>query len=687
MISRQTIRNIGISAHIDSGKTTLSERILYYTGKIHKIEEVRGGGEGAKLDFMPLEKEKGITITSAATSCTWKGTQINLIDTPGHVDFTIEVERALRVLDGAIMVLCAVAGVQSQSITVDRQMKRYQVPRIAFINKMDRSGANPLRVVQSLRDQLSLNPVLLQYPIASENTFAGVIDLIEMTAHYFDGENGEILRVESIPEALKAEVERAREKMLDQLSLFSEPMMTRLLEGESVPNEMIWQTIREATLRLEMVPVLMGSAFKNKGVQNLLDAVILYLPAPNDRALIVASDLKTHEQVGIPPDPNASPVALAFKVTDEAFGQLTYVRVYAGTLQVGQRLWNTRTGERVSVSRLVRMHADERQELTTARAGDIVALVGVDCASGDTFCGEGQQLSLEGMFVPEPVISLAISPKRKEDAARLSKALNRFSREDPTFRISTNSETGELLISGMGELHLSIYVERMRREYGAEVDVGKPAVAYRETLSQVALFDCKFKKQSGGPGQYAHITGRIEPCEDAFVFENRVAGGAVPKEFIPACEKGFRDAIVTGFLIGYPVVGVRVILEGGSYHPVDSSEMAFRSVARQAFEQAFMKAKPLILEPVMLVEVETPSDFVGRIQGDLTSRRGILLRSETGAGYTVLRVEVPLSEMFGYSTTVRSLSRGMAGFSMELADYRPMPAGLQQKLIAETTKF
>ncbi|MEH2024462.1 elongation factor G [Nostoc sp.] len=665
MIPRTRIRNIGISAHIDSGKTTLSERILFYTGRIHAIEEVRGGGKGATMDFMPEEKLHGITITSAATTCQWHDTQINLIDTPGHVDFTIEVERALRVLDGAVMVLSAVAGVQSQSITVDRQMKRYRVPRLAFINKMDRTGADPLRVVQGIRDRLQLNAILLQYPIGSEDQFQGVIDLVEMTADYFEGENGENWVKKAISESLRDEAQQARDKLLDTLSLFSEPMTEMLLAGEEIPKELIWQTIRQATLSLEFTPVLLGSAFKNKGVQNLLDAVTLYLPSPIDREVV-----KTVESVSVYPNPDASLVALAFKLALESFGQLTYTRIYSGTLKPGDTVYNSRTEQRVQIGRLVRMHANKREEVQVAVAGDIVALLGVDCASGDTFCTGEPLVSLEKMFVPEPVITLAITPKKQEDSDRLSKALNRFQKEDPTFRLSIDPESGATLISGMGELHLEIYLERIQREYNADVYVGTPAVAYRETIGQQATFDYRFKKQSGGPGQYAHITGWIEPTDEPFIFENRVVGGAIPKEYIPACEKGFREAMQSGKLEGYPVTGVKVVLDGGSYHPIDSSELAFRSASHQAIEGAIAKAKPYILEPIMLVEVETPHEFMGRVQGDLSSRRGLLLGSQTMQGYTVIRAEVRLARMFGYSTELRSLTSGMATFSMEFACYR-----------------
>ncbi|MDY7012576.1 MAG: elongation factor G [Cyanobacteriota bacterium] len=675
MIPRERIRNIGISAHIDSGKTTLSERILFYTGKIHKIEEVRGGGDGPTMDYMDLEEEKGITIASAATTCLWREHQINLIDTPGHVDFTIEVERSLRVLDGAIMVLCGVAGVQSQSFTVDRQMKRYGVPRIAFINKLDRLGADPFRVVRALRDKLNLTPVLLQHPIGIEDRFEGVIDLVAMTACYFEGDKGENWVQKPIPEALQSEAKIARDKLLDRISLFSEEITGKMLAEEDVPQPLIEKTLRQATLNREIVPVLLGSAYKNKGVQNLLEAVTLYLPSPCDREAVNATDISTGEKIKVYPDSAAPFVGLAFKLTDDEFGQLTYVRIYSGRIQKGDRLVNARTQKPVRVSRPVRLHADERQEIDFAEAGDIVAFLGVDCASGDTLCAEGRVLSLEGMFVPDPVMTLAITPKSQEDAVRMAKALHRFVKEDPTLHLSSDPEANEMLLSGMGELHLDIYLERMKREYQAEVYAGKPAVAYRETIARQASFDFTLKKQTGGPGQYARVVGSIEPCEEPFIFENRVVGGAIPKQYIPACEKGFKDAIATGHLQGYPIINVKVILEGGSFHPIDSSENAFRFSARRGFEQAFEKAKPMMLEPMMRVEVETPTEFLGRIQGNLLSRRGELLGSEMVSDYTAIRAEVPLTEMFGYANDARSLSRGMATFSMEFSRYRPMPQG------------
>ncbi|RAM48540.1 MAG: elongation factor G [Hapalosiphonaceae cyanobacterium JJU2] len=673
MIPCSHIRNIGISAHIDAGKTTISERILYYTGKIHKIEEVGGDGDGATMDYMELEREKGITITSAAITCFWNDTQINLIDTPGHVDFTIEVERSLRVLDGAIMVLCGVAGVQSQSITVDRQMKRYRVPRIAFINKLDRIGANPWRVVDALRDKLGLNPVVVQLPIGLEDKFEGVIDLIEMNANYFTGENGENWQKKSIPEDLQPQAQIARDKLLDQISIHSEPMMTKLLGGEEVPKQMIWDAIRQGTLNLEFTPVLMGSAFKNKGVQNLLDAIALYLPSPLERGAIAATDISTDKQVQVDPEPQASVVALAFKLIEDEFGQLTYTRLYSGTLKQGDRLYNSRTKKQVRINRLVRIEVNKRQELTSAEAGEIIGLMGVECASGDTLCSPGTNLSLEGIFIPQPVMAIAITPKNKEDIDHIAKALHRFVSEDPTLHVSTDPESHQTLMSGMGELHLQIYLERMKREYHAEVYVSAPAVAYRETINQSATFDYTLKKQTGGAGQYAHVRGRLEPCAEPFIFENRVVGGAIPTQYISACEQGCIDALKTGWLKGYPITGVKVILEGGSHHPIDSSEMAFRFATRLGFEEAFAKANPTILEPMMLLEVETPSQFVGRIQSKLLSRRALLLGSQTRDNDVVIQAEVPLAEMFGYSTELRSLSQGMATFSMEFAEYRQVP--------------
>ncbi len=680
MISRQQVRNIGISAHIDAGKTTISERILFYTGKIHQMHEIKGDEDSATMDYMELEKEKGITITSAATTCFWHDTQINLIDTPGHVDFSIEVERSLRVLDGAIMVLCGVAGVQSQSFTVDRQMKRYRLPRIALINKLDRLGANPFRVVTTLKEKLGLNPVLLQYPIGAEERFEGVIDLVEMKANYYEGENGEQLVIKPIPEHLQLEAQTAREELLDRVSILSEEMMEKILAESEIPAQLIWDTIRRGTLSLEFTPVLLGSALKNKGIQNLLDAVSLYLPSPVERELVTATNVSTKEQVKVEPKSDSPVVALAFKLIDDEFGQLTYTRIYSGILNKGERLINTRTQKKIRVRRLVRIEVDKRQELESATVGEIVGLMGIDCASGDTLCSLGTNLALEGIFTPEPVMTLAISPKNQEDSARIAKALNHFVREDPTLHISTDPESNKTLISGMGELHLDIYLERMKREYYAETYIGAPAVAYRETITQAATFDYTVQQQIGKTEQYARVRGRIEPYTESFLFEDRVGKKEIPTQFISACEQGIRDAVNTGWLKGYPIIGVKVILEGGAFDSTHSSEMAFRIAARNGFERGFAAAKPTILEPMMLLEVETPSEFLGKIQGQLISRRALLLGSSTRDNFEILRAEVPLAEMFGYSTELRSLSQGMATFSMELAEYRPLPENLLDSL-------
>ncbi len=680
MICCQKLRNIGISAHIDAGKTTISERILFYTGKIHQMHEVKGDEDGATMDYMELEKEKGITITSAATTCFWHDTQINLIDTPGHVDFSIEVERSLRVLDGAIMVLCGVAGVQSQSFTVDRQMKRYRIPRIAFVNKLDRLGANPLRVVSALKEKLGLNPLLLQYPIGAEDRFEGVIDLIEMKANYYEGEHGERLVSKPIPEHLQLEAQTAREELLERVSILSEEMMEQILAESEIPPQLIWDTIRQGTLSLEFTPVLLGSALKNKGIQNLLDAVSLYLPSPVERELVTATNISTKEEVKVNPQPDSPVVALAFKLIDDEFGQLTYTRIYSGTLNQGDRLINTRTQQKLRVRRLVRIEVDKRQELESATVGEIVGLMGIECASGDTLCSLGTNLALEGILTPDPVMTLAITPQNQEDSDRITKALNHFVKEDPTLHITTDPESNKTLISGMGELHLDIYLERMKREYHAEAYIGAPAVAYRETITQAATFDYTVQQQIGKTEQYAQVRGRIELYSERFLFEDRVKKKEIPTQFISACEQGFRDAVNTGWLKGYPIKGVKVILEGGAFDSTHSSEIAFRIAARNGFEQGFAAAKPTILEPMMFLEVETPSEFLGKIQGKLISRRALLLGSSTRDNFEILRAEVPLAEMFGYSTELRSLSQGMATFSMEFAEYRPLPQNLVDSL-------
>lgn len=679
------VRNIGISAHIDSGKTTLTERILYYAGRIHKIEEVRGGGDGATMDHMELEKERGITITSAATQVQWEDRIVNIIDTPGHVDFTVEVERSLRVLDGAILVLCGTSGVQSQSITVDRQMKRYKVPCMAFINKLDRAGANPFKVVNQLREKLSHNAVMMQIPVGLENDHEGVVDLITMKAYYFDGEKGDDIREEEIPSELLEQAKEYRGIMFDKVSMFSDEMMELMLEEKEVSEELLRKTIREATLKRELTPVFMGSAYKNKGVQLLLNAVNMYLPSPLD-CQYFATDNSNNEQVEVFPDFNKPTIVMAFKITEEKFGQLTYTRVYQGQLKKGDSYLNPRTGKSTRVGRIVRMHSNDREDVDVAGAGDIVAMVGVDCASGDTFCSNELNFTMESIFVPEAVIELAIKPAKQDDQVKMSKALNRFMKEDPTFRVFVDEESNETRIAGMGELHLEIYVERIAREYKAEVIVGQPKVNYREAPTMSADYNHKHKKQTGGAGQYAHMVGHLRPQEEdefevPFVFENKTVGGSVPKEYIPGVVKGLNEAIVKGPLAGCQVINTYVDLVDGGYHPVDSSEMAFKICARAAFKEAFLASKPVLLEPIMKVEVETPTEFQGTVQGDLSSRRGVLLGADMRDDYSVIISEVPLSEMFGYSTDLRSKTQGKAGFTMEFACYRGVPSSIQEQIV------
>jgi elongation factor G len=686
MESLRNVRNIGISAHIDSGKTTLSERILYYSGKIHKINEVKGDGDGAVMDHMELEKERGITITSAATTVEWKGNKVNLIDTPGHVDFTVEVERSLRVLDGAVLVLCAVAGVQSQSITVDRQMKRYNVPRLAFINKMDRTGANPKNVVKALCDKLGLNAVPMQLPIGAESNFKGIIDLINMQAVYFDGEKGDTVRCEAIPADMQEESERARQGMLEAISLFSDEIMELLLEEKEVPLDLIHKTIREGVITNQICPVYVGSAYKNKGVQTLLDAVSAYLPSPLDRNVKARDNDNNAEEVAIVPDPERELVAMAFKLVEEPFGQLTYTRIYQGTLRKGEFYYNTRLRKKQRVSRILRVHSDKKEDIDSAGAGDIVAVMGVECATGDTYCAEGYNYSLESIFAPAPVIDLSIAANKQQDADKLSKALSRFMREDPTFRVHQDPETAETIISGMGELHLEIYVERIKREYKVECQVGMPKVAYRETPTRQTDYNYKHKKQTGGSGQYGHVVGTMVPLDvegegESFIFENKVVGGRIPNEYIPSVEKGFRRALDKGPLAGFPVIGVKMVLADGSYHDVDSSDMAFQITGFDAFRETFRKADPVLLEPIMKVEVEAPTEFQGPVTGNVSSRRGVILGTENRESFVMIEAEVPLSEMFGYSNDLRSMTQGKGGFSMEFLKYQKVPTKMQEDII------
>ena len=684
----QKIRNIGISAHIDSGKTTLSERILFYTKRIHAIHDVKGkDGVGATMDSMALEKERGITIASAATYCEWKGYEINVIDTPGHVDFTIEVERSMRVLDGAILVLCSVGGVQSQSITVDQQMKRYKVPSIAFINKCDRTGANPFRVIEQLRAKLGHNAVAMQIPIGLETNLQGVVDLVAMKAVYFDGDSGENVRTEEIPAELLADAQAKREKLIDAASLFSDELTEAILEEKEIDPEMLYAAIRKGTLKREITPVFMGSAYKNKGVQPLLDGVTILLPAPSDVENI-ALDMDHNEQpVVLSIDPSKPIVSLAFKLEDGQYGQLTYIRVYEGTIAKGSTIVNVRNGRKVKVGRVVRMHADQMEDVEELKAGYIGALFGIECASGDTFVSPGVNMTMTSMYVPAPVISLAIVPKDNKAQMAMAKALNRFTKEDPTFKTHVDPETNETIIEGMGELHLDIYVERMKREYSAEVTTGNPRVAYRETITQRADFNYTHRKQTGGAGQYGRIAGYIEPVTDAeFVFENQIFGGAIPTQYIPACEKGFKESMAKGPKLEFPITGVKVVIDDGAAHAVDSSDMAFQAAARGAFREAYLRAKPVVHEPIMKVVVETPTEFQGSVMGLINQRRGIIIGTQDEGLQCVVEAQVPLAEMFGYSTVLRSATQGKAQFTMEFAMYRQVPQSVAEKIALEASQ-
>ncbi|MRG92950.1 elongation factor G [Polyangium spumosum] len=675
------LRNIGISAHIDSGKTTLTERILFYTKRIHAIHDVKGkDGVGAKMDSMDLERERGITIQSAATFCNWGNTQINIIDTPGHVDFTIEVERSLRVLDGAILVLCSVAGVQSQSLTVDRQMRRYGVPRIAFVNKCDRAGANPLRARDQLREKLNLNPVLLQLPIGLEDKFEGVVDLTKMKAFRFEGANGEKILESDVPADMQAEAQKCREEMLDALSMFSDELTEAMLE-EKVTEDLINKAIRSATVNLQIVPVMMGSAYKNKAVQLLLDGVTKFLPCPTDVTNHAVDLEKDEAKIALESDPDKPLVMLAFKLEDGRYGQLSYLRVYQGTVLKGKEITNTRTGKRHKVGRLVRMHSDEMEDIDSAGAGDIVAMFGVDCNSGDTFTDGTLSVAMTSMHVPEPVIALTVTPKDNKAQVNMSKALKRFTKEDPTFRVGSDPETNETIVQGMGELHLDVYIERMKREYGAEVVTSPPRVAYRETITRRVEFNYTHKKQTGGSGQYGKVAGFMEPMDDAYEFVDDITGGSIPKEFIPSCDKGFRSMLAKGLVIQAPVTGVRVTINDGAAHAVDSSDIAFQEAARGAWREAYPKAGPQILEPLMKVAAESPAEFQGGVVGILMQRRGIIIGTTESDGFCRVEAEVPLAEMFGFSTVLRSATQGKAEFTMEFSRYAPVPGAISEELI------
>ncbi|MDB4944015.1 MAG: Translation elongation factor [Labilithrix sp.] len=686
------IRNIGISAHIDSGKTTLTERILFYTGRIHKIHEVRGkDGVGAKMDSMDLEREKGITIQSAATYCVWPGSQqqfqpinINIIDTPGHVDFTIEVERALRVLDGAILVLDSGKGVQSQSITVDKQMKRYRVPRIAFVNKMDNPGANYQRVADMLKEKLQHHPVCIQVPMGAESEFKGIIDPIIGRAFFFEGTDGEIIKEVDIPEEYKEQAAAQRDRIIQEVADVDDTLADKFLNEDPITVEDIRGAIRRATLALKMTPVMCGSAIKNKGVQLLLDGVVHYLPNPTEVLNEAHDQDKGEEKVVLESDPTKPFVGLAFKLQQDKYGQLTYFRVYQGTINAGDTIYNISNEKRkVRVPRMFRMHSEDREEIPSAESGDIVAFYGVEASSGETFTDGKVNWTATSMHVPAAVISLAVAPKDRSTEVNFSKALNRFTKEDPTFRVHQDEESQQTIISGMGELHLDIYMERMKREYNCEVIAGKPQVAYRESITRRAEINYTHKKQTGGSGQYAKVLGYIEPLPsdavEPYEFVDDVSGGAIPREFISSCDKGFRDGVKKGTLIGFPIVGVRAAVNDGAAHAVDSSEMAFKTAALMGFREAYAQAGPTILEPIMKVEIDAPTEFQGSVVGQVNQRRGVIL--ETVAGDSVnVTCEVPLNAMFGYSTDLRSATQGKGTFTMEFARYAIVPKQEQEEM-------
>jgi len=683
-------RNIGIMAHIDAGKTTTSERILFYTGVSHKLGEVHDGA--ATMDWMEQEQERGITITSAATTCFWRGMagnypehRINVIDTPGHVDFTIEVERSLRVLDGACTVFCAVGGVQPQTETVWRQANKYGVPRLAFVNKMDRSGANFMRVREQMISRLKTNPVPIQLPIGAEDGFAGVIDLVKMKAIYWDdASQGTKFEEREIPASMQADAAIWREKMVESAAEASEELMNKYLETGDLSIEDIKQGLRVRTINNEIVPMLCGTAFKNKGVQAMLDAVLDYLPSPLDIPAIKGTNENGVEDEREPSEDKPFS-ALAFKIaTDPYVGQLIFFRVYSGTIKSGDTVFNPVKGKKERIGRLLQMHANQREEIKEVGTGDIAAAVGLkEVTTGDTLCDLDHIITLERMDFPEPVIHVAVEPKTKIDQEKMGIALNRLAQEDPSFRVRTDEESGQTIISGMGELHLEIIVDRMKREFGVEANVGAPQVAYREAIRKQVEIEGKFVKQSGGRGQYGHVWLRMEPNEagKGFEFLDEIKGGVVPREYIPAVEKGLQDSLANGVLAGYPVVDVKVALFDGSYHDVDSNENAFKMAASIAFKDGMRKANPVLLEPMMAVEVETPSDFMGNVVGDLSSRRGIIQGMDDIPGFKVIRAEVPLAEMFGYSTILRSATQGRATYSMEFKHYSEAPKNVAEAII------
>ncbi|WP_338818592.1 Elongation factor G [Moorella thermoacetica] len=678
-------RNIGIMAHIDAGKTTTTERILFYTGRVHRMGEVHDGN--AAMDWMIQEQERGITITSAATTCFWRNHRINIIDTPGHVDFTVEVERSLRVLDGAVAVFCSVGGVEPQSETVWRQADKYGVPRIAYINKMDRVGADFFRGVRMIAERLGANPVPIQLPIGAEDSFQGMVDLINMKAIYYTDELGTTLDEEPIPAEMEDLVQEYREKLLEAVAESDEELMIKYLEGEELTPEEIKAGIRKATIAVKMVPVLCGSSFKNKGVQPLLDAIVDFLPAPTDVPAIQGVDPETGDEDERHSSDNEPFAALAFKImADPYVGKLTFFRVYSGTLKSGSYVYNSTKGRRERIGRILRMHANHREEIDEAYAGDIAAAVGLkETTTGDTLCDEQHPIVLEAMEFPEPVISVAIEPKTKADQEKMSIALQKLAEEDPTFRMYTDQETGQTIISGMGELHLEIIVDRLLREFKVGAKVGRPQVAYKETIRRPVKAEGKFIRQTGGHGQYGHVIIEIEPQEPGkgYEFVNKIVGGVIPKEYIPAVDAGIQEAMANGVLAGYPVVDVRATLVDGSYHEVDSSEMAFKIAGSLAFKDAAKKAQPVLLEPVMRVEVVVPDEYMGDVIGDLNSRRGRVEGMEPRAGAQVIRAHVPLAEMFGYATDLRSRTQGRGTYVMQFDHYEEVPKNIAEEIISK----